>query len=122
VDRGEFSFETIIFIFLLKCIYPTSLDIIRGNHEFDFICSRNGFLEDVHLLYPTGFIYNLFIDVFDYIPLAAVLQHSFFCVHGGICPELETSQQIKKLNKPIKHYDDPLVGGLVWSDPLDGIS
>jgi protein phosphatase len=34
VDRGEFSFETIIFILLLKYQFPNSVYIILGNHEF----------------------------------------------------------------------------------------
>jgi protein phosphatase len=117
VDRGEFSFETIFFILILKYLHPTSVYIIRGNHEFASICSGYGFLNDIQTLYPNDSVFELFVDIFNYLPLAAILQHDIFCVHGGICPELETIDQIKSIQKPILNFDDPLVEGLVWSDP-----
>ena len=32
--------------------------------------------------------YNVFIDVFDYLPLAAVVSNKFFCMHGGLSPSI----------------------------------
>jgi protein phosphatase len=121
IDRGEFSFETIFFILLLKYLYPTSVYIIRGNHEFDSICSECGFLSEVQALYPEDNIFDRFIDLFNCLPLAAVLQNNIFCVHGGICPELETVNQIKLIQRPLFNYDNSLIQGLVWSDPFGNI-
>jgi protein phosphatase len=121
VDRGEFSFETIIFIFLLKYLYPTSVYILRGNHEFESVCSEYGFLNDVQSLYPNSNIFELFIAIFDYLPLAAILQQNIFCIHGGICPEFVSVDQIKSIRKPLHDFDDPLIEGLFWSDPSDKI-
>jgi protein phosphatase len=118
VDRGEFSFETIFFILLLKYLFPSSVYIIRGNHEFESVCSKFGFFSNIQALYPDDNVFELFIDIFNYLPLAAVLQDNVFCVHGGICPELKTIDQIKFIQKPILNFDDPVVEGLVWSDPF----
>jgi protein phosphatase len=121
VDRGEFSFETILLILLMKYFYPNSVYLIRGNHEFRALCLYFGFLTEIKKLYPNENIFDQFIDIFDNLPLAAILQKQFFCVHGGICPELNSLEKLQSLKKPITDFSKPLICGLVWSDPLGGI-
>lgn len=99
VDRGEFSFETIFLILLLKYFYQDSVYIIRGNHEFESVCSQFGFKQDIEKLYPHQNIFDLFIDIFNVFPLAALLQQNILCVHGGICPELNSIHQLKSIKK-----------------------
>jgi protein phosphatase len=119
VDRGQFSFETIFLILLLKYFFPTSVYLIRGNHEFRSLCSESGFLAEIEKLYPEENIFDLFIDIFDVLPLAALLQKAFLCLHGGICPELKSLNQLKSIKKPISNYTNSLISGLVWSDPFE---
>lgn len=47
VDRGSFSLECITILFALKVTYPDSVYLIRGNHEFDSMCSQYGFKDEI---------------------------------------------------------------------------
>ena len=43
-------------------------------------------------------VYEASIASFNALPLAAVLDRRFFCVHGGISPELTTVDEINRVN------------------------
>lgn len=47
VDRGNFSLECITILFALKVIRPDIFYLIRGNHEFDQICGKYGFKDEI---------------------------------------------------------------------------
>lgn len=47
VDRGEFSLECITLLFALKIEFPEKFFLIRGNHEFDALCSQYGFKNEI---------------------------------------------------------------------------
>ena len=47
VDRGTFSVECVTILFALKVLSPDSIFLIRGNHEFDSICSQYGLKEEI---------------------------------------------------------------------------
>jgi protein phosphatase len=118
VDRGEFSFETILLILLLKYLYPSSVFIIRGNHEFDSMCSICGFQTEIEALYTNRYAYDLFLDIFSELPLAVLLQQNILFVHGGLSPDLKKIEQIKEIKKPLTFFDSSIISGLLWSDPM----
>ncbi|KAK8888721.1 hypothetical protein M9Y10_033455 [Tritrichomonas musculus] len=47
VDRGEFSLECITILFAMKVMKQDSVYLIRGNHEFDSLCSQYGFKKEI---------------------------------------------------------------------------
>ncbi|EAY19519.1 Ser/Thr protein phosphatase, putative [Trichomonas vaginalis G3] len=121
IDRGEFSIETISFIFLLKCIYPNNVVIIRGNHEFHSIFTHNGFFNDI-LSHPIEHIaFTMLARTLSFLPLAGVIDNKYFCVHGGIGPNVSL-ESISKIELPAETFDDPIINCLVWSDPDQAIS
>ena len=45
-------------------------------------------------------LWKLFIDCFNCLPVAAIIDDRILCMHGGLSPELESIEQIKKVEKP----------------------
>jgi protein phosphatase len=122
VDRGEFSFETVFIIFILKYLYPKSVYIIRGNHEFQSVCSNSRFLSELKKIYKSTKIFLDFMGVFAYLPLGTIIQNKFICIHGGLSQDFVSPEQIKSLERPISDYDEyPFLSGIVWSDPSENV-
>ena len=47
VDKGDYSIECITILFAIKILYPDSFYLIRGNHEFNSLCTQYGFKNDI---------------------------------------------------------------------------
>jgi serine/threonine-protein phosphatase 2B catalytic subunit len=59
------------------------------------------------------------MDVFDSLPLAAVVANKYLAMHGGISPDLTHVDDINEINRFV---EVPLNGAfcdLLWSDPMD---
>ncbi len=59
----------------------------------------------------------MFVDVFNAMPLTALIEDRIFCMHGGIGPELNKISQLLKVTRPLDIPVTGIVSDLLWSDP-----
>ena len=116
VDRGKQSIETISLLLAYKIQYPENFFILRGNHESAGINRIYGFYDECKRRYSIK-LWKIFSDVFNCLPVAALVDEKILCMHGGLSPELRDLQQIADLQRPCDVPDVGLLCDLLWSDP-----
>jgi serine/threonine-protein phosphatase PP1 catalytic subunit len=116
VDRGRYSIETIALLFAFKLRYPDTFFMLRGNHECASITRLYGFYDECKRRYSIK-LWKIFCDVFNCLPIAAVVGQRIFCCHGGISPDLKHFDQIRRIARPSDVPDVGVMCDLMWSDP-----
>lgn len=118
VDRGKQSLETILLLLCYKVKYPENFFLLRGNHECANVTRVYGFYDECKRRCNIK-IWKTFVDVFNCLPIAAVVASKIFCVHGGLSPSLSSMDDIRKISRPTDVPDYGLLNDLLWSDPSD---
>jgi diadenosine tetraphosphatase ApaH/serine/threonine PP2A family protein phosphatase len=130
VDRGSHSLETICLLMALKLRFPEQIHLLRGNHEDRWINNAFGFADECSMRLgedptdPTS-VFNKVNELFDWLPLAAVIEGKIICLHGGIGSTLNTIDQIEDLKRPLDVVHEvqtpiqQLIVDILWSDPTD---
>ena len=121
VDRGKQSLETVCLLLCYKIMYPENFFILRGNHESAGINRIYGFYDECKRRYSIR-LWKVFSDVFNCLPVSAIVDEKILCMHGGLSPEMERLQQIADLNRPCDVPDVGLMCDLLWSDPDTGVN
>ncbi|KAL0951220.1 hypothetical protein HGRIS_007941 [Hohenbuehelia grisea] len=118
VDRGKQSLETILLLLCYKIKYPENFFLLRGNHECANVTRVYGFYDECKRRCNIK-TWKTFIDVFNCLPIAAIVASKIFCVHGGLSPSLHSMEDIKRIQRPTDVPDFGLLNDLLWSDPSD---
>ncbi|TFK30424.1 phospho protein phosphatase PPZ [Coprinopsis marcescibilis] len=118
VDRGKQSLETILLLLCYKIKYPENFFLLRGNHECANVTRVYGFYDECKRRCNIK-TWKTFIDVFNCLPIAAIVASKIFCVHGGLSPSLHAMEDIKRIQRPTDVPDYGLLNDLLWSDPSD---
>jgi serine/threonine-protein phosphatase PP1 catalytic subunit len=116
VDRGKQSLETILLLLCFKIKYPENFFMLRGNHESANITKIYGFYDECKRRLNLK-SWKTFIDVFNTLPIAAIISDKIFCIHGGLSPNLYSLDQIEQIHRPTDIPEQGLLADLLWSDP-----
>ena len=110
--------QCLLYLYVLKLSHPDRVFLIRGNHECQHLTTYFTFRRECESIRPvttptlvhqltcrvhkglfkyTERVYDACIRSFNALPLAALIDKRFFCVHGGISPELGTLRDLEKV-------------------------
>ena len=45
-------------------------------------------------------LWKTFTDCFNCLPIAAIIDEKIFCMHGGLSPDLQSMEQIRRVMRP----------------------
>ena len=64
-------------------------------------------------------VYDWLMDLFDLLPISALVCGQYICMHGGISAELTSLSAINKIDRRQEPPDDGLLCDLLWADPAE---
>ena len=116
VDRGKQSLETVCLLMCYKIKFPNKVTLLRGNHESSVTNRIYGFYDECKRRYNIR-LWRSFTELFNYLPVAALIDEKILCMHGGLSPELKNMQSIENIPRPTEIPDNGLLCDLLWADP-----
>ena len=121
VDRGPNGLECMFLLMALKIKHPEQIWMLRGNHECAAINRIYGFYDECKRRYSIK-LWKQFQELFNALPLAALVEAKIFCIHGGLSPDMESPDDLKRVARPVDVPDTGLLCDTLWSDPDKDIS
>ena len=126
VDRGARSLEVLSLLLCLKIRYHPRIVILRGNHEDQSLNMVYGFRNECVRRLGEKDASNVLSTcwrLFEYLPLACLVDDRVLCLHGGLGKHVKDLDQIRRIKKPVKLkpgfvHEDPVVVDILWSDPI----
>ncbi len=65
---------------------------------------------------------KVFSDVFNCLPISAMVDEKILCIHWGLSSKMERLHQIADLHRPCKVPNVGIMCGLLWSNPDTGVN
>ena len=123
VDRGAYSLETMSLLLALKIEHPDNIHLLRGNHEEADINALFGFrIECIERLGEEEGVqaWTRFNTLFQWLPLAAVIEDRVACMRGGIGRGITHISQLEELERPLTiESGGIMLMDVLWSDPTE---
>eukprot|EP01062_Namystynia_karyoxenos_P060143 TRINITY_DN51638_c0_g1_i1.p1 TRINITY_DN51638_c0_g1~~TRINITY_DN51638_c0_g1_i1.p1 ORF type:complete len:1069 (+),score=236.59 TRINITY_DN51638_c0_g1_i1:91-3207(+) len=134
VDRGDNSVEVIVLLLTLFLCFPDAVYLNRGNHEARGCSMLYGFFAELISKYESRDLFDSFVELFDSMPLCALIEGEVLVVHGGPPrtgrgSEHVTLQEINGIDRfcdvpcvrpdNVGEFsrDEVILADLLWSDP-----
>lgn len=76
-----------------KIKHSENFFILRGNHESATINKIYGFYDECKRRYSVK-LWKNFANLFNFFPVAAIIEEKILCMHGGLSPELKDPKMI----------------------------
>ncbi|KAL3982803.1 hypothetical protein ACH3XW_48590 [Acanthocheilonema viteae] len=136
IGRGKQQIEIIILLLLMKLRWPEDVILLRSNHETmeaintDDVPStshQHHFAEVCQSQYPSEpNMYFLFNQMFDIMPIAAVLSKRYLCCSGGVSQWMTCLDNIRDIPRPVyakkmKFLEACLVADILHAQPNNTI-
>ena len=96
IDRGKQSIECICLLLAYKIKHPENFFLLRGNHECSSINRIYGFYDECRRRYNVR-LWKAFTDLFNFLPVAALIDDRIFCMHGGLSPSVKALDDIRAM-------------------------
>ncbi|KAJ3356791.1 3',5'-cyclic-nucleotide phosphodiesterase (PDEase) (3':5'-CNP) [Entophlyctis luteolus] len=103
VDRGYYSIECMLLLWSMKIWHLTDY------FTFKLECEHKYSIE----------LYEACIESFRALPLGAIMNKQFLCIHGGLSPELTTLNDFDNIDRFREPPTSGLMCDILWSDPLE---
>ncbi|MBN2153000.1 MAG: metallophosphoesterase [Candidatus Lokiarchaeota archaeon] len=120
VDRDDRDLENLAYILSIATSHPSSVFLLRGNHEEAYSNRVYGFIDNLERLGLQGW-YPTFEQIFTLLPLACYVRNQgVLCCHGMIpaMPGVVKLRDIAKLPVASRFEQwDPVTTQLLWNDP-----
>ena len=122
VDRGYHSVETFLLLLAFKIRYPDRINLLRGNHESRQITQIYGFYDECRKKYGNSNVWKYCTDLFDYMPIGALIDDKILCLHGGLSYSLSKVSEIRSLDRKQEIPQEGPICDIMWSDPDETLS
>jgi len=124
VDRGKHQCEVALLVMAAKVISPTTVWLLRGNHEEESVNRKYGFDKACTGLFGLEGerIFKQFHSAFNQMPLGCLVGKQILSLHGGIGDGKWDLDKLRSVQRPITgdtiHHDD-FIFNILWSDPIE---
>ena len=121
VDRGSDSIGVVYSICYLKCKYPNSIILMKGNHEapveFPFASHNLPYELEQRFGSAGKDVYRKLLEMFRLLCLAVVVNQRLLLVHGGVPTENMSMESV--MNAQENHIQHRTLEEILWNDPRE---
>ena len=108
-----------LYLLLLKLRHPDRIAVLRGSLETKSGATHVGLFDECHKKYGNDRVWRLFTEVFNFLPLAALVENQIFCVHGGLSPKIQKIDELQAIDRAHLDPETSAIDDLLTADVDD---